>query len=232
MNWKKDQGKILDLSLCELHFEANQFMNPAEKGVPKPRKQLRKDALPSLFTFKGESVEPSFRRVLERRALFALLWFASCKNAFYPVESVSERETSECGGLCVLSPSFYSFIEKCESIFMHSFEHVMHMPRVQKRLVTSILKSVDTTWTALKKSGRRLLKIKSYRDFSSSLSQDCLDINVMSRIVIPDDLQQEILNSLHDGHQGVEKTIELTCVWWPNLTNQVKFKVEQCKLYR
>ena len=30
-------------------FTASQFMNPADKGRPKPRKNLRKDAVPTLF---------------------------------------------------------------------------------------------------------------------------------------------------------------------------------------
>jgi hypothetical protein len=55
-----------------------------------------------------------------------------------------------------------------------------------------------------------------------------------SRIVIPKDLQHDILNRLHEGHQGVEKTLELakTCVWWPKLADQVKVKVEQYDLCR
>lgn len=41
--------KIFKLALCENHFEAKEFMNPLDKGQPKPRKNLRKDAIPTLF---------------------------------------------------------------------------------------------------------------------------------------------------------------------------------------
>ena len=36
--------------LCEDHFEANQFMNPSEKGMDKKLKKLRHDAVPTLFS--------------------------------------------------------------------------------------------------------------------------------------------------------------------------------------
>ncbi|XP_068215341.1 uncharacterized protein [Palaemon carinicauda] len=37
------------LALCEDHFTAEQFMNPAEKGKPIKRKHLRPDAVPTVF---------------------------------------------------------------------------------------------------------------------------------------------------------------------------------------
>ncbi|XP_068237590.1 52 kDa repressor of the inhibitor of the protein kinase-like [Palaemon carinicauda] len=49
LDFKKDFDRIMQLTLCECHFTASQFMNPNDKGVPKPRKQLRKDAIPTLF---------------------------------------------------------------------------------------------------------------------------------------------------------------------------------------
>jgi len=69
LNWKKEQHLILQLGLCEDHFEASQFMNPAEKGTPKPRKHLRKDALPTLFKYPSAITPNSSskeRRILHR----------------------------------------------------------------------------------------------------------------------------------------------------------------------
>lgn len=37
------------LTLCEEHFEHNQFMNPSEKGIFKPRKRLIHTAVPTIF---------------------------------------------------------------------------------------------------------------------------------------------------------------------------------------
>ena len=50
------------------------------------------------------------------------------------------------------------------------------------------------------------------------------------RIIIPDELREEILNRLHGGHQGIVKTRALAkdSVWWPGLSTQIKTKVEDC----
>jgi hypothetical protein len=72
-----------------------------------------------------------------------------------------ERETSECGRLCVPSPLFYKFIEQCESIFMHSFENILHMPRIQKRLVSQMLKSCNLSWFSLSGCKENVNKIVS-----------------------------------------------------------------------
>jgi hypothetical protein len=35
--------------MCEFHFPAEQFMCPSDKGIYKPRKQLRNDEVPTIF---------------------------------------------------------------------------------------------------------------------------------------------------------------------------------------
>uniref|UniRef100_A0ABM0MTM2 Uncharacterized protein K02A2.6-like n=1 Tax=Saccoglossus kowalevskii TaxID=10224 RepID=A0ABM0MTM2_SACKO len=51
-----------------------------------------------------------------------------------------------------------------------------------------------------------------------------------SRIVIPEDLQQAIINIAHEGHQGIVKTKQLLRekVWFPGIDNMVKETVESC----
>ena len=50
------------------------------------------------------------------------------------------------------------------------------------------------------------------------------------RIVIPPQLQDEILTKLHDGHQGVTKTRARArgSVWWPGLSVQIATKIAEC----
>lgn len=69
LNFKKDYKKIIQLALCEKHFTADQFMNPAEKDCFKPRKRLRKDAVPSLFDIPNPPKPVTERRrVLQKRS--------------------------------------------------------------------------------------------------------------------------------------------------------------------
>ncbi|CAA9996939.1 unnamed protein product, partial [Nesidiocoris tenuis] len=51
-----------------------------------------------------------------------------------------------------------------------------------------------------------------------------------SRIVIPEVMRAEMLNKLHEGHQGITKCRALAkqSVWWPRLSTQLKPLLENC----
>ena len=50
------------------------------------------------------------------------------------------------------------------------------------------------------------------------------------RIVIPATMHMEILEKLHEGHQGITKTRERArqSVWWPGLSSQIEEMVKNC----
>ena len=51
-----------------------------------------------------------------------------------------------------------------------------------------------------------------------------------NRIVIPVEMRREILEKIHDGHQGVNKCRERAnqSVWWPGLNDEIKSRVANC----
>ena len=70
---------------------------------------------------------------------------------------------------------------------------------------------------------------------SFSVVQDILLF--AGRLVIPSILRKEILDRLHQGHQGIVKTRALarSTVWWPGLSKDVASVVQscpECELYR
>ena len=51
-----------------------------------------------------------------------------------------------------------------------------------------------------------------------------------TRLVIPRESRAEIMDRIHEGHQGVTKCRERACqgVWWPGLSTEISVMVSQC----
>ena len=52
------------------------------------------------------------------------------------------------------------------------------------------------------------------------------------RLVIPNSMQEEMMNKVHEGHQGITKCIARAqqSIWWPGLSKRIKQKVENCAI--
>ena len=53
-----------------------------------------------------------------------------------------------------------------------------------------------------------------------------------SRIVVPSTMRLQVLDKVHEGHQGIVKSRERakTSVWWPGLSREIQDMVENCKI--
>ena len=53
-----------------------------------------------------------------------------------------------------------------------------------------------------------------------------------SRIVIPKDARHTLMDNLHEGHLGIEKTIQRaqTAIFWPGLNDEIKKKISTCPI--
>lgn len=54
----------------------------------------------------------------------------------------------------------------------------------------------------------------------------------LNRIIIPRSLRRHILNNLHEAHMGINRTENLarTCVYWPNISNDINNLVNSCDI--
>ena len=69
-----------------------------------------------------------------------------------------------------------------------------------------------------------------YVPFRSELSAIDGLVVFRDRIVVPAALRPEMLDLVHESHQGISKSLENagTCIWWPGISRQIKNVVSQC----
>lgn len=74
--------------------------------------------------------------------------------------------------------------------------------------------------------------IRAYWPFRDEL---CIDDGLVikgSQIVVPTSLRNRFLADLHEGHQGITRTQRRakTCIYWPNINNDIEALVSQCHI--
>ena len=72
--------------------------------------------------------------------------------------------------------------------------------------------------------------LQPYEQYKAELSAINGLLVYMDRIVIPSNLRTDMLNRLHESHQGTTKCLDNahTCMWWPSITREVKEMVNSC----
>ena len=75
------------------------------------------------------------------------------------------------------------------------------------------------------------------RDFFASRSELSISDGLLlyrDRIAIPEELRPEIMEKIHEGHQGINKCRARAnmCVWWPGLANDIRLKITTCEFFQ
>ena len=109
---------------------------------------------------------------------------------------------------------------------------VSHLPATDRRL-TEIKEhqEKDPTLQKWKKEIQQGRRKKKCMRFGDLLIHNGL-MMTSNRIVIPKDLQQEVLSQLHSGHQGIHKCKERACcsVWWPGINVDIEEYIKKCRV--
>ena len=71
---------------------------------------------------------------------------------------------------------------------------------------------------------------EKYAPFKAELSAVDGLLVYRDRIVIPAKLRSDMLDRLHESHQGVNKCLDnaRSCMWWPGMTSEVKTIIDNC----
>lgn len=92
-----------------------------------------------------------------------------------------------------------------------------------------VIKQIKNSWPEKAKSYRG--RLKEYYNVRERLSTREDLVMYDERIVIPDNMCEEIVQRLHVGHQGIERTMRRAkdSVWWPRLRRDVEHYAKNCR---
>ena len=125
-----------------------------------------------------------------------------------------------------ISESSYVNLIQNENILNIDFHHISRETR-RDPIMSKICESVRQSVTE-KLHGD---EFAPYISKSNELSVDHECLLWGYRVIIPQKLRKNILNSLHESHLGIVKTKALarSYVWWPNLDKDIENLVNSCK---
>ena len=124
------------------------------------------------------------------------------------------------------SQAFVNYIVESLPASEQQLQRIKQFQR-QDQVCKQIIQFCQTTWP-----DKTLLSqdIQPYYSMASEISVENGLLMRGCRIVIPSELQQEMLNKIHDGHLGITKCRARArqSIWWPGLSKQLEEKVKQC----
>ena len=96
-------------------------------------------------------------------------------------------------------------------------------------ILCKVRKLVREGWPSRLAEDQVYLKPYFDRRTELSLEKDCVLWG--TRVVVPEDLQKDVLKLLHICHQGVVavKSIARSFVWWPKINEQIEMMTRLCK---
>ena len=109
---------------------------------------------------------------------------------------------------------------------------VKHLPATDNRLIQ--IRKYQEQDTVLKDLRSKCLRGGTSREYGQVFSELSVKDGLLmrgSQIVIPKVLQQEVLEQIHSGHQGLNKCKERArlSVWWPGITKSIEKYVNGCR---
>ena len=94
------------------------------------------------------------------------------------------------------------------------------------KTINKVIRCINGTWSQQDKEGD--MKPFYIRRDELSIDNNCLYWK--QRVVIPNAMQSEILDELHQGHLGPTKMKSLArmIMWWPKMDESIELKVQKC----
>ena len=74
-------------------------------------------------------------------------------------------------------------------------------------------------------------KLKPYFQRKEEITVECGVLQWGVRVIVPDKFKKRLLNEIHEGHQGINKTkaIARSYIYWPSLDKDIETMIKECE---
>lgn len=128
-----------------------------------------------------------------------------------------------------LSEEIAAYVQNIIDTFPASDERLAEIVQLQNEdpICKMLIKYCKEGWPS---KNEILVEIQRFWEHRHSLSLQNQILFKDARIVIPVKLQREILDRIHDGHQGITKCRARAqqSVWWPGISKEIETLVRNC----
>ena len=153
----------------------------------------------------------------------------------------SEQTSADCLSRAPLKTINSSDIELHSVVDDYVVGFIKSFPASDEKLKLIIQKQKeDSTLSKIRKycefgwpnASKLSISEKPFNSVSSELTIIKDILCKSNRIVVPDSLRVEMLDRIHEGHQGITKSLERlrSALWWPNCSSQVKDRISKCEV--
>jgi len=139
-----------------------------------------------------------------------------------PVEAPSNNDRE----LAIQSQAFVNLVLQCLPASEQRIEQIKESQQKDRGLV-QIMSYCQSQWPD---KASLSSNIQPYYSVRAELSVENGLLMRGCRIVIPPELQREMLNKIHEGHLGITKCRARArqSVWWPGMSQELEKKVRDC----
>ena len=154
----------------------------------------------------------------------------TCQGNFFPADLLSRTPTTNISNT---EKNFISVVEEHVDSVINSLpattnglQNVRHELLVD-HICFQVIEFSQNGWPFNKNLD---LKFQPYKKMSDDLCYHHGLLMKGNRLVIPTFLQRNILERIHEGHQGIVKCRERakTPIWWPGMSKDIELFINKC----
>lgn len=182
-----------------------------------------------LFTSKNfDEMSPRLQRFRMRMMRYSYKIFYSPGKDLVIADTLS-RKPLPCEETSELEEEMSAYIHLVNSNIPITDTYLAKIIEEQNQdpICTALVEYTTKGWPSKNKV---VPKLQAYWSVKDELSINDNLLMRGTRLLIPESLQKQVLEKIHEGHQGITKCRARAreAVWWPGISTQIEFAVRSC----